>query len=434
MNIRNYRYFTFILLVVFSIIVSSCTIPVDTAFGTLVINLPESPHAVGSRAVFDDFIATLRYRIICTGPGKPVTTETAGGSSAISLAPGDWEVSVTVLNRNGDTVGSESTAVTIVSNETSSAEISITVDTSGKRITAFAITGPVQASGNINETNHTITVNVPYGTNVVNMITAIIHTGAAISPASGTADFSIPRTYSVIAGNGTSQDYIVTVNVASEPEPGDDPGSNPDNPANWPAASTWTSFGLAGLQQPSGTTVTMSVVVDKTMMVTLGSANQTAFNTLTGQIERITGKTGSTTGAMGYSIYELAYSGFTLNLMLNSSTNEITLAIETDAGGGSMTWPSNSVWASYGLAGLQQPSGTTVSSVAEIYSTFMVILNNASEAAYNNLRNQIQTITGTNALYSENESDHRADVFIYSGHTATLQWDYADDEIALGIQ
>jgi hypothetical protein len=94
-----------------------------------------------------------------------------------------------------------------------------------KAITAFSITSPVTATGTINEGAKTITVNVPYGTAVAAMTASVNHTGASVasggttlttSPAAFSGqDFTAPRTYTVTAADGSTQDYTVTVNVAA---------------------------------------------------------------------------------------------------------------------------------------------------------------------------------------------------------------------------
>jgi hypothetical protein len=65
----------------------------------------------------------------------------------------------------------------------------------------------------------TVTVTVPWGTNVTALVPAIaVSEGAVISPASGTQqDFTSPVTYTVTAADGTTQDYTVTVTVAANP-------------------------------------------------------------------------------------------------------------------------------------------------------------------------------------------------------------------------
>ena len=69
----------------------------------------------------------------------------------------------------------------------------------------------------INTTNHTVGIEVQYGTSLLSLTPAItVSNGATISPLSGTAqDFSAPFTYTVTAQDGTPQAWIVTVTVAA---------------------------------------------------------------------------------------------------------------------------------------------------------------------------------------------------------------------------
>lgn len=111
---------------------------------------------------------------------------------------------------------------------------------STKAITAFSLSGltPV-VTGVIGETGHTITLNVPFGTDVTALVPTITHSGASISPASGTAkNFTSPVSYVVTAADATTQTYVVTVVVAPSP------------------AKTMTAFSFAGLNPPVVGTVT----------------------------------------------------------------------------------------------------------------------------------------------------------------------------------
>jgi hypothetical protein len=84
-----------------------------------------------------------------------------------------------------------------------------------KAITAFAFTSPA-AKGVVHEASHTVTVTVPYGTDLTALEPTITHTGARMSPASGTAqDFSSSVTYTVTAEDGSTQKYTATVTVAA---------------------------------------------------------------------------------------------------------------------------------------------------------------------------------------------------------------------------
>ncbi len=91
------------------------------------------------------------------------------------------------------------------------------LQSSAKAITAFSFSS---GTGVINETNHTITVNVPYGTSVTALVPTFTTTGTGVTVSgttqtSGTTsqNFTSPVTYRVTAQNGTTQDYVVTVNV-----------------------------------------------------------------------------------------------------------------------------------------------------------------------------------------------------------------------------
>jgi hypothetical protein len=99
-----------------------------------------------------------------------------------------------------------------------------------KAITAFNFASPA-ATGVITEAAHTIAVTVPYGTSVTALVADFTTTGESVTvgataQVSGTTanDFTSPVTYRVTAGNGSTQDYVVTVTVAAPPEVGDSYG------------------------------------------------------------------------------------------------------------------------------------------------------------------------------------------------------------------
>jgi hypothetical protein len=81
-----------------------------------------------------------------------------------------------------------------------------------KQITAFTIAG--QVSSAIDQASKTVLVTMPFGTNKTNLVpTVTVSAAASVSPTSGTAqDFTSPKTYTVTAEDGTTQDYVVTVN------------------------------------------------------------------------------------------------------------------------------------------------------------------------------------------------------------------------------
>ncbi|MCX6781628.1 MAG: hypothetical protein NTW66_00680 [Candidatus Magasanikbacteria bacterium] len=89
-----------------------------------------------------------------------------------------------------------------------------TTYSSTKVITAFVISGQVGVT-TIIESSKSIVLTMPYGTSVTALVPTIIMSGVSVNPASGAANnFSSPQTYTVTAADGSTQNYIVTVNVA----------------------------------------------------------------------------------------------------------------------------------------------------------------------------------------------------------------------------
>src|SRR5664280_866334 len=154
--------------------------------------------------------------------------------------------------------------------------VTISSSSSDKAITSFNFENPA-AEGVITESTHSIAVTVPYGTDVTGLIPTITYTGETISPASGAArDFTNPVVYTVTAGTGSTQDYTITITVASL------------------SAKSITAFSLAGVvgtinetgktisvTMPSGTNVTSLVATFTTTgaSVKVGSTIQISGTT-----------------------------------------------------------------------------------------------------------------------------------------------------------
>ena len=86
---------------------------------------------------------------------------------------------------------------------------------SDKAILSFSLNG---VAGVINEKAKTITVTVPYGTDVTNLVATYTTTGSSVkvysilqTDGTSTNDFTNPVPYTVTADNGSTQDYIVTI-------------------------------------------------------------------------------------------------------------------------------------------------------------------------------------------------------------------------------
>jgi len=119
-----------------------------------------------------------------------------------------------IILATGDSIGSLFGKT--VSGKRINAQKALEAVNPAKAITAFYFP---EGEGIINETNHTIAVTVPFGTNVTTLVPVIATSaGATVIPASGVAqDFSNPVTYIVTAQDGSTQNYVVTVTVAVDP-------------------------------------------------------------------------------------------------------------------------------------------------------------------------------------------------------------------------
>jgi hypothetical protein len=158
----------------------------------------ESAHTVAVTVPFGTAVTALVATFTTTG-----ASVTVGGVAQVS----------------GITANNFTSPVTyrVTAADGSSQDYVVTVTValnSAKAITMFNFVSPSNA-GIINESTHSVTVDLPYGTVVTNLVPNISHTGASISPASGVAqNFSTPKIYTVTAADGSTQAYTVTVTVA----------------------------------------------------------------------------------------------------------------------------------------------------------------------------------------------------------------------------
>ena len=146
------------------------------------------------------------------------TFTTTGASVAIAGTP---QVSGTTINNFTNPV-----TYTVTAADSTTQAYTVTVASAGspaKAITAFSFQGlapPVV--GAINEAAHTVALTVPYGTSLAALVATFTTTGASVTIAgtpqvSGVTanSFTNPVTYTVAAGDGTTQAYTVAVTVAA---------------------------------------------------------------------------------------------------------------------------------------------------------------------------------------------------------------------------
>jgi hypothetical protein len=123
-----------------------------------------------------------------------------------------------------------------------------TYASSAKSISAFNFDSLAPAvTGVISEGARTISLTVPFGTNVTALVPTIAITGVSVSPATGVANnFTVPATYIVTAEDASTQAYAVTVVLAPSPVKSVTVTA-PNGGESWAVGSshsiTWTSSG-----------------------------------------------------------------------------------------------------------------------------------------------------------------------------------------------
>jgi len=152
---------------------------------------------------------------------KTVTVTMPYGTDVTALIPSITITGASVSPASGVAHNFTATSTyTVTANDASTQAYSVIVTFTpnpAKAITSFTI--PTQVgSTTINESAHTIALNVPYGTSLTALVPSIIITGASVSPASGVANnFTATTTYTVTAADASTQAYTanVTVNAPS---------------------------------------------------------------------------------------------------------------------------------------------------------------------------------------------------------------------------
>ncbi len=100
-----------------------------------------------------------------------------------------------------------------------------TIPTSDKAIESFDF-DDLDVTGHVHEDAKTISLRVPYGTDVTDLVPTIVTTGWFTVPSTGDAqDFTNPVTYTVFAEDESTVDYVVTVTVAARRSSGGGGGS-----------------------------------------------------------------------------------------------------------------------------------------------------------------------------------------------------------------
>ncbi len=151
---------------------------------------------------------------------------------------------------------------------------------SAKAITAYSLAG---ATGTINETAKTISVAMPFGTNLSALVATFITTGTGVTvgttaQVSGTTanNFASPVHYLVSAANGSTADYAVTATVA---------------PSNAKMLSTYSLGGAAGTISETAKTVAVTVPFATNVTAIIATFTTTGATVKVGPTVQVSGTT-----------------------------------------------------------------------------------------------------------------------------------------------
>ncbi|NCS94190.1 MAG: hypothetical protein GW761_10345, partial [Leptospira sp.] len=150
-----------------------------------------------------------------TNPNSLVATFTISGAS-VNIG-GTNQVSATTVN---DFTSPKVYSVIAADGSTKNYTVTVSIAPNpAKDITAFSILGQ---SGTIG--SNSIGITVPYGTNPNSLIATFTISGASINiagtnqvSATTSNDFTSPKVYTVVAADGSTKNYTVTVSIAANP-------------------------------------------------------------------------------------------------------------------------------------------------------------------------------------------------------------------------
>ncbi|MBF0407394.1 MAG: DUF5018 domain-containing protein, partial [Candidatus Riflebacteria bacterium] len=194
--------------------------------------------------------ADLSVTGVINESAKTVTLTVPFGTDVTGLVPSITHTGSSISPNSGAAQNFTSPVTyTVTAANSSTQAYVVTVNISAntaKAITAFNF-ADLSVTGVINESAKTVTLTVPFGTDVSGLVPSITHTGSSISPNSGVAqNFTSPVTYTVTAANSSTQAYVVTVNISA-------------NTAKAITAFDFSSLSVTGIINESAKTVTLTV-------------------------------------------------------------------------------------------------------------------------------------------------------------------------------
>lgn len=229
-------------------------------------------------------------------------------------------------------------------------------------ITAFAIVGQT-GNSRIDANNHTISLDVPFGTalNVAPTVLTISPLAEVDASDLGQRDFNTPITYRITAENGDIQEWTIRVVVGPKP-----------NEA--PTVDAGTDTVIHILLPGDTTTATLDGIANDVdgMVTTQWSIDSGAPATITTPNALMTEVTGLTAGTYAFRLAATDDNGATSSDMV---TVKINIAPTADAGDSKeLSFPTNAVTVS-GLAGDSDGTFTVKWTQVEIRGEAATILN-----------------------------------------------------------
>ncbi len=269
----------------------------DDTTATYTVTVTVAPNFAKAITAYS-FVGYTGFAGTINEPAKTIAVNLPNGTPVTDLVAtftttgADVTVGATVQTSNAtsnDFTSPVAYTVTAADDTTATYTVTVTVAPStAKAITSYSFAGYTGAAGTINEPAKTISVTVPFGTDVTGLVATFTTTGAVVTVGAGATiqtsnatsnDFTSPVAYTVTAADDTTATYTVTVTVAP----------------NFAKAITSYSFasytGAAGtinepaktisVTVPFGTDVTGLVATFTTTgaVVTVGAAVQTSTAT-----------------------------------------------------------------------------------------------------------------------------------------------------------
>ncbi len=225
---------------------------------------------------------------------------------------------------------------------------------SGKAVTSFSV---ADSSGTVDESAKTISVTMPYGTNVTALVATFTTNGSSVkvgtvvqSSGTTTNNFTTPVIYTVTAADGTTATYTVTVTVA---------------PITAKAITSYSLAGVYGTINETAKTISVTLPSGTNVTALVATFTTTAAGVKVGPVVQKSGTTANNfTSPVAYTVTAGDTTTATYNVTVNvASTSAKAISAYSLAG---VTGTINE--ASKTIA-VTMPNGTNVTALVANFTT-----------------------------------------------------------------